>query len=200
MAQIGLKFPIVAPVAAYTPGAYPTIEKGKAFVLGKLIAADKEVKFSKNPLYGDDEVAENIAIFEEGTLKLNVDDMTLEAQSKMFGHTYTEADSESGNSEELTKGGNDISPYMAVGYYKTLFKNNKRLYEATIIYKAKFDPPKESAKTKEKSISWGTYESEGTFEPLSGFDKEPYEKAARFSTEAEAKAWLNKFFNMESEG
>lgn len=201
MALIGLKYPIVAPVKAYTPGAYPTIAKGDAFVLGKLIAADREIKFSSNPLYGDNEKAEDITIFEEGTLKLNVDDITLEAQSKMFGHTYTKANLEGQQAEEIVKGGNDVPPYMAVGYYKTLFKNNKRLYEGTIIYKTKFSPPKESAKTKEKSITWGTYESEGVIETLSGFEneQEPYEKVARFDTEAAAQAWLKKFFAMDGE-
>lgn len=199
MALIGLKYPIIAPVKAYTPGAYPTIAKGDAFVLGKLIAADKEIKFSDNTLYADNEKAEDVKAFEEGTLKLNVDDITLEAQSKMFGHAYTKSGVDT--AEEIVKGGNDTAPYMAVGYYKTLFKNNKRIYEGTIIFKAKFSPPKESAKTKEKSLSWGTYESEGVIETLGGFEneQEPYEKTARFSTEAAAQAWLKKFFAMDGE-
>lgn len=200
MALIGLKYPIFAPIKEYVSGQIPTVQGGDAFVLGKLITADKEAKFSTNPLYGDDEIAEDVSIFEEGTIKINVDDMTLESQSKLFGHTYTAADSDADTPEMLEKGASDIPAYGVLGYYKTRFKNNKRFYEATLIYKTKFAPPKESAKTKEKSISWGTYESEGTFEPLSGFENEPYEKVVRFDTEEACKAWLNKFFALDKTG
>lgn len=199
MALIGLKYPVAAPVKEYKPGEYPDIEKGSAFVIGKMIAADKEVKFSENPLYADNEKAENAYIFEDGTLKISVDHMELEAQAKMFGHTYTGASEDGKSPEEVVKGGTDIPPYMAIGYYKTLFKNNKRIYEATILFKVKFMPPKESAKTKEKSISWGTYESDGTLETLSGFENEPYEKTARFVSEAEAKKYIEDFFKLTAD-
>lgn len=199
MALIGLKYPVAAPVEKYESGKYPAIKPGTAFVIGKMISADKEVKFSDNPLYADNEKAENAYIFEDGTLKICVDHMELEAQAKMFGHTYTGASEKDKQPEEIIKGGADIPPYMAIGYYKTLFKNNKRLYEATIIFKVKFMPPKESAKTKEKSISWGTYESDGTIETLGGFENEPYEKTARFATEDEAKEYIEKFFAMSAD-
>lgn len=194
MAMIGLKYPIAAPIANYIKGVYPKVEAGTAFVIGKMISADKEVKFSDNPLYADDEIAENYLNFDEGTLKICVDHMTLEAQAKMYGHTYTAADD--GSPEELEKGGWDIPPYFVFGYYKTVIKNNKKSYQATILYKTKFKPPKESAKTKEKSISWGTYESEGTIETLSGFNNDPYEKVVNFRTEDEARKYLNDYFKL----
>ena len=195
MAMIGLKYPVAAPIKKYEYGKMPEVTSGTAFIIGKMIAADKEVKFSNNPLYADDEKAEDALIFEEGTLKISVDHMELEAQAKMFGHTYTAASEDA--PEKVEKGGKDISPYMAVGYYKTLFKNNVRSYEATIIYKVKFAPPKESAKTKEKSISWGTYESDGTIETLSGVANDTYETTARFATEEAAKKFINDFFKLE---
>lgn len=196
MAMIGLKYPIAAAVKEYAHGKYPEIERGTAFVVGKMISADKEVKFSDNPLYADDEKVENDSSFEEGSLKICVDHMTLEAQAKMFGHTYTAADGTAKSPEKIVKGGLDIPPYHVFGYYKTIMKNNKRSYQTTIIYKTKFKPPKESAKTKEKSISWGTYESEGIIDTLSGFDNDPYEEVANFSTEAEARKYLEDYFKL----
>lgn len=196
MAMIGLKFPVAAPCNNYIKGKYPEIEPGTAFVLGKMISADKEVKFSDNPLYADDEIAENYLNFDEGTLKLCVDHMTLEAQAKMYGHTYTAASEDS--PEEIEKGGWDIPPYFVIGYYKTIIKNNKKSYQVTILYKTKFKPPKESAKTKEKSISWGTYESEGTIETLSGFNNDPYEKVVNFQTEDEARGYLYDYFKLSN--
>ena len=78
-------------------------------------------------------------------------------------------------------------------------KNNKKLYQVTIVYKTKFKPPKESAKTKEKSISWGTYESEGTIETLSGFENDPYEEVTQFSTEEEARKYLEDYFKLSAD-
>lgn len=197
MAMIGLKFPVAAAVANYIKGRYPEIEPGTAFVVGKMISADKEVKFSDNPLYADDEIAENYLNFDEGTLKICVDHMTLEAQAKMYGHTYTPGDDDS--PEEVEKGAWDIPPYFVFGYYKTVIKNNKKSYQVTILYKTKFKPPKESAKTKEKSISWGTYESEGTIETLSGFNNDPYEKVVNFQTEDEARKYLYDYFKLSAD-
>lgn len=197
MAMIGLKFPIAAPCNNYIKGRYPEVEAGTAFVVGKMISADKEVKFSDNPLWADDEKAEDNYAFEEGTLKICVDHMTLEAQAKMYGHTYTAADNS--EPERLVKGGSDTAPYHIFGYYKTLIKNNKKLYQVTIVYKTKFKPPKESAKTKEKSISWGTYESEGTIETLSGFENDPYEEVTQFSTEEEARKYLTDYFKLSAD-
>lgn len=196
MAMIGLKYPIAAAVKDYVNGKYPEIESGTAFVVGKMISADKEVKFSDNPLYADDEKVENDSSFEEGTLKICVDHMTLEAQAKMFGHTYTAADGTAKSPEKIVKGGLDIPPYHVFGYYKTIMKNNKRSYQTTIVYKTKFKPPKESAKTKEKSISWGTYESEGIIDTLSGFDNDPYEEVANFASEEEARKYLENYFKL----
>ncbi len=197
MAMIGLKFPVATAVANYIKGRYPEIEPGTAFVVGKMISADKEVKFSDNPLYADDEIAENYLNFDEGTLKICVDHMTLEAQAKMYGHTYTPGDDDS--PEEVEKGAWDIPPYFVFGYYKTVIKNNKKSYQVTILYKTKFKPPKESAKTKEKSISWGTYESEGTIETLSGFNNDPYEKVVNFQTEDEARKYLYDYFKLSAD-
>lgn len=194
MAMIGLKYPIAAPCNNYIKGKYPEIEPGTAFVVGKMISAEKDIKFSENPLWADDEKTEDNYAFEEGTLKICVDHMTLEAQSKMYGHVYTAADNS--EPERLVKGGSDIPPYHVFGYFKTLMKNNKKLYQVTIVYKTKFKPPKESAKTKEKSISWGTYESEGTIETLSGFENDPYEEVTQFSTEEEARKYLEDYFKL----
>lgn len=194
MAMIGLKYPIAAPIENYEFGKYPEVEKGTAFVVGKLISADKDLTFSDNQLFADDEVAEEDNTLTEGKLKICVDHMTLESQSKMFGHEYTAADED--NPEKIIRGGGDIPPYHAFGYYKTAQKNGRRIYETTIIFKVKFLPPKESAKTKEKSISWGTYESEGTFECLSGLPHDPYEETAQFKTEEEARKYLEDYFKL----
>lgn len=194
MAMIGLKYPIAAPVENYVDGRYPEIEDGYAFVVGKMISAEKDISFSDNPLYADDSKAEDDKSFSDGTLKVCVDHMTLDAQARLYGHSYTAADGS--EPEKIVKGGQDIPPYHVFGYYKTLMKNNKRLYQTTIIYKVKFTPPKESAKTKEKSISWGTYESEGTIETLSGFNNDPYEETAQFTTETAARKYLEDYFKL----
>ncbi len=198
MAQIGLKYPIAAPIENYVDGVLPEVTKETAFVVGKMISAEKNITYSDNPLYADDGIAENDTSMSEGKLTIVVDHMTLEAQSKMYGHEYTKKGAEDSTPEKIVRGAMDTALYHVFGYYKTLMKDGKRIYQTTIIYKIKFTPPKESAKTKEKSITWGTYESEGTIECLRGFKNDPYEETAQFDTEKEARDYLEKYFKLTS--
>lgn len=194
MADIGLKYPVAAVVEEYPNGEIPTCTGG--FVIGKAITAEKEIKFSSNILYADDTEAESDYSYESGTLKLSVDNILPEIQAKMFGHAYVVDDN---GKKTLTKGSGDTPPYLAVGYYKTKIVRNVKSWETTILYKVKFAPPKESAKTKEKSISWGTYETEGEIKCLEGVGRDVYEETSEFSSEAEAKAYLKDFFGIDTE-
>lgn len=194
MALIGLKY-LCFGLATYTDGALPTITEG--FNVGKAIAADKEVKFTSNPLYGDDTKIEDEYSYDSGTLKLSVDEIAPEYQAKAFGHVYTAATTTpTAAPAKLSKGGLDAPPYVVTGYYKTKIKGGVKSYEVTIIYKVKYAPPKESAKTKEKSISWGTSEVEGTIECLPGMERETYEDVFYFDTESTALSYLNTYFEI----
>ena len=187
MAKIGLKYPVAAK-GTYPEGAAPTYAEG--FVIGKAIAADKEIKFTGNPLYANDSIAEDENTFESGTIKLGVDDIAETAQATLFGHTLTDG-AETGDPKILKRGAGDQPLFVGIGYYKTGVKNSVKYYETTWIFKAKFAPPKEAAKTAEGKVSWQTPEAEGTIYPIPGYEKDLYEEVIRHTTETKAIAYLN---------
>lgn len=186
MAKTGIKYPVAAP-GKYIEGTEPVYTNG--FVIGSAMAVDKEVKFTSTPLYANNIIVEDEFMFESGSLKIGVDDILEEAQSKMFGHLLI--DDSSGENPIIRKSAGDVPPFLGVGYYKTGLKDSVKYYEATWIYKVKFMPPKESAKTSEGKTTWQTAETEGTIYTVAGYENEIYEDTKRFPTEAAAKKWIN---------
>lgn len=187
MAKIGLKYPVAA-IGTYVDRTAPVYASG--FVIGEAIAADKEVKFTNNPLYANDTIVEDENSFDSGTLKLGVDDIDEAIQVKLFGHTLVDG-AETGDPKTLVKGAADQPPFLGVGYYKTGKKNGAKYFEVTWLYKVKFAPPKESSKTAEGKISWQTPETEGSIYIIPGYKNDAYEEVTRFTTEAAAIDYLN---------
>ncbi len=163
MALIGLKF-CAAARADYSTGV-PVFSDGR--LIGKGISMDKSVSFSNADLSADDDIQETDTSFESGTLKINTDDYgfkkedILPVQAFLFGNEYVAATE--AEPAYIRRSADDSAPYVGVAYIKTRQKDNVRSYEVTLIYKAKFTPPGESAKTKGKSTEFSTPEIEGNF-------------------------------------
>lgn len=194
MAKIGLKYPVAAVMLTETADALPTYDTG--FVIGKAISCEKNIESNDNPLYADDAIAENDTSFANGTLTLGVDDFGdtaeegMEIQAKLLGHTVVEED----DVKVLKKKVGDNAPYVGFGFYKTKILRNVKCFEATFIYKLKFQLPSESANTKGENIEWQTPEIEGR---IMAIQKDGlWEESAVFTTEAAAKAWLNTKLNI----
>lgn len=210
MAKTGLKY-LVAGVPTYTAGSYPSISSGSGFLIGEAISADLEIKYSENPLWASNSRAEAGKCFESGTIKFAVDEISLANQATMFGHVYTAAVTTQGSEapEKIEKSENDVAPYMCLGYYKTAQKTVNGVttpyFEATILYKTIFSPPKDSAKTSEGKYNWNTQECEGTIESIppivtgtTSDGKAHYQRVVKFATEAEAETYLNTFFGIST--
>ena len=190
MAKIGLKYPVAAPISVETTGSLPTY--GEGFVIGKAVAADKQVNSNDNPLYGDDAIAENDTSFSDGTIALTVTDFgtsledSLEIRAKMLGHEVVDEE----GTKVLRKKRGDNAPYLGLGYYSTKRLNNETMYEATWLHKVKFQLPSETANTKGQSIEWQTPQITGKIMFVEGMD-DIYEETALFASPALAQAWLD---------
>lgn len=199
MAKIGLKYPVAAEITAEPVGSAPTYDTG--FVIGKAVSANKNITSNDNPLYGDDAIAENDTSFQQGTLELNVTDFgtdsttSLSIQAQMLGHTVVTTGTGSDAVTSMVKKAGDNAPNLGVGYYKTKLLNNVKMYEATWLYKVKFQLPSEQANTKGQNIEWQTSSITGRIMALSN-DEDTYEETAIFDTEAKAIAWLNSKANI----
>ena len=201
MAKIGLKYPVAAIITAENADAAPTYDTG--FIIGKAVSANKNITSNDNPLYGDDAIAENYTFFSEGTIELGVTDFgtdtedTLEIQAKLLGHTVETEGEGSSAVKVIVKKASDNAPYVGLGYYKTKKLNNVKMYEATLLYKVKFQLPSEETTTKGQNIEWQTPSITGRIMTLAE-NSDKYEATAIFDTEAECKAWLNNKLNISS--
>lgn len=197
MAKIGLRYPIASPINAETYGELPTY--GEGFYIGKAISAEKSIESNKNPLYGNDAIAENDTSFASGTLTLGVTDFgttkntSLSIQAKLLGHKIIDDN----GVEVLRKSAGDAAPCYGVGYVKTKVVNGEKHFEATWLYKVQFQEISESTNTRGQSIEWQTPTITGNIMMVEGMD-EIWEDTALFSTISQARTWLERMANVTS--
>ena len=115
MAHIGMKNPVAAKWAEgnkYTEG----------FVVAKAINFTGTPNKNEAELFADDGVAETDKSVKDWGTSLGVDDLSLENQAKLLGHTYVKAaagdSGQEGTPESIEIGTEDEAPYFGVGFYK----------------------------------------------------------------------------------
>lgn len=178
MALVGLKYIVAAPLTE--TGTDATYANG--FVVGKGITANINVTTANQKLYADDAVAEVDNSFTEGTIELNVDDMTDDIQTKMLGHN------KDAEKEEIIAKGDDVSPNLGVGFYGKKLVNNTVKYRAIWFRKVQFSEPSETMRTKENNVTFQTPSISGTvMTDVTGV----WKQEQTFDTEAGAKAYLD---------
>lgn len=188
MAYIGMKYPVAAQWAegnTYTEG----------FVLAKAINFTGTPNKNDVELYADDGVAETDKTVKDMGTSLGVDDLSLENQAKVLGHTYVKAVEGSdgtGTPESVEIGTEDEAPYFGVGFYKRRKKNGVVSFTVIWLYKVQHSEPTESAETKGDTTNFQTATIEGKAYPVEVDGKMSIGRKLVFKTEAEAKAWLNK--------
>lgn len=193
MAKTGLFHFVGAEIETEPTGLEPTYKTG--FLIGKAINVDLSINTNDNPLYADGAIAENDRTFSDGELKITTDDLDLQTEAKLLGAEYV---AESDGPEQIIKAALDAAPFMGVGFYKSGLKNNVKYFEASLIYKCQFAPFSESGKTKEKQIEWQTPEISAAIMTLPTYKEGAWQKKARFTTAAEAEAWIDEQLNYEA--
>lgn len=189
MAHIGMKCPVAA-----------AWEEGNTYTEGFVVA--KAINFTGTPnkndveLYADDGVAETDKSVKDWGTSLGIDDLSLENQAKLLGHTYVKATA-SGSGGEATPesievGTEDEAPFFGMGFYKRRKKNGVTSFTVIWLYKVQNSEPTENAETKGDTTNFQTATIEGKAYPVEVDGKMSIGKKLIFKTEAEAKAWLNK--------
>ncbi|MDO4553706.1 MAG: hypothetical protein Q4B70_01005 [Lachnospiraceae bacterium] len=182
MAKVGLKYPVAAKLNE--DGSYET-----GFVIAKAIKATVTANSNDVKLYADDGVSESDKSFRDGSLSLNVDDLTQKNYAELLGHTYKAAGTgEDAAPETVIASADDIAPYVGIGFYGAIKRNNVPSYQAKWLKKVQFSEPNDETDTKGETVNFQTPTIEGTvFQVENGAWKEQ----AEFSKEEDAKAWLN---------
>lgn len=174
MAKVGLKYPIYGKLQA--DGSYTN---GK--VIAKAIKASVTAESNDVKLYADDNISESDKSFKGGKIALNVDDLTSEIYADLLGHTYDKL------KQEVLNNGDDIAPFIGVGFYGQVVRNNNPKYLAKYLYKVQFAEPADETETKGDTVNYQTPTIEGDIFKLENGD---WKSQAEFSTEAEAREWL----------
>ena len=182
MAAFGAKYIHFAQIKTEPSTGMPTYDT--AINLGELVKAELTVNLASGEIYGDDRLVEKIEEFSSGSLSVEVVDMTDEKESAVFGSTYTE----NGGIIDKTS---DTIPYGGVGYYKSMVRNGKKCYKSYFYPKAKAVAGTDAANTKGSSLTLASTPFSFTiYEPNDG----DWRYRQTFSTEAEAKAWIDAKF------
>lgn len=148
--QIGLSNLVVAELTNDPPtgkATYGTVEK-----VAGAITAKVNPNASSETLFADDGPFETAATIGKIDLELNVADLPLALQAKLFGHTLTAG--------VLVRKSSDVPPWVAVGF-KSLKSNGS--YRYTWLAKGKFTLPEQSNETKGDSVSFNTPTTTGSF-------------------------------------
>ena len=189
--EYGAKNIRVGKITAEPEKAMPTYDK--AMLLGELNQLADNPSFAEAKAAGDNNaLARYIKQFTQATVDVTVLDITNEVASMVLGATI-----ESGSTQKgLSFSGNDVAPYVGLGFYTT-----NLLAENVVKYKAIFYPRCKA------SMQGKTYDTKGDSITLSNsklqFTASVCNKGARWKmesefleTEAAAEAWLEALMPM----
>lgn len=183
MAQIGLRYPIVAEYDEAT-GTY---KNGK--VIGKAIKEDIQITVSNVELWADDEIGESDKGFSKGSGTVNLDDLSDEIQAMLLGHKL---DAES---KELVAGRDDVAPFVGHGFYAPKRVNNVNKYRAIFLPKVQFAIPGITGETKGETVAFQTPSL--TYTVYTDKDGN-WKKESTFDTAEEAVAYLKEKAGMNT--
>lgn len=193
MAIKGLKIPYVA---KYTDNGNGTVTYSDGVKAEKAVSYSVELEEPENnPLYGDDEIAEDDnTTFAGGTLTISTTDLTQPLSALILGINIVKV---TGTGEEQIDVGSYDRKRKAVdvgfGVIEVHQINNVNQYRAVLLTRVAFNVPNNTAETKGESIEWQTPELSATLKESGRVDDNfdhPWMLDAWFETEAEADAWL----------
>jgi phi13 family phage major tail protein len=175
MKKIGLKYPVAATYNTST-GAYTD-----GFVIAKAMSAGIAINKNNVKLFADDDIDEVDQSFIDGTITLGLNELPLDKQAIMLGHTI-------GAGGEMVANKNDIAPYMGNGFYGRIKRNGLDKWRAVWLHKVQFGEPNDETETQGQSVVFQTPKIEGVImKDING----DWKSEKVFDTEADAIAWLH---------
>ena len=184
--NVGMMYPVWAPLTAHTDGSMPTYGTGRVIQEARNATVNRE--YANNPLYGDDRIVDDdngltgLTMSFESTGLSKQDRLTLlgEEDSTIIGISGTfVSDNE--------------TPWGGFAYIRKMRENDVKKFEAWLTLKIKFQEESQATNTKEGQINWGTPTLNGRAAGLyvDSTDKQRYQIHETFATIAEAKTWIN---------
>ncbi|NLU52380.1 MAG: phage tail protein [Clostridiaceae bacterium] len=193
MAQIGLRYPVYSPLTEDETAGTWTYGTGK--VAAKAIRIEMSLNIADSPLYADDDIAERVREFIDGTMTFTADELDNTVKAEWLGSQLEDETVDQTTVKVLKSSTEDLPGYFGFGCIVPKVKNKTRKYRAIIFTKVQFAEPNETAETKGQNISWQTPAIEGKImRRVDGLWKE---ETTVDSFEL-AKAWLTQKLNIGS--
>ena len=184
-ANVGMRYPVYAPVSAYTAGT--SITYGTGAVAAEAVSASLNWERADGTFYGDDAVLD----VDNGVLGYTIDfeptGLSDAARAALLGETVS--------SSEYTVTG-AASPDVGFGYVRVMRAPvNSSIgdsYEAWWFFKVKFGISSEETRTKERSVEWRVPTLQGVGAGISqdSTGKLSYAVHKTFDSFSSAQAWL----------
>ena len=186
--NVGMMYPVWAPLATHTDGAFPTYSTGTVIQEARNATVTRE--YANNPLYGDDRIVDDDNGLTGLTMSFESTGLSDSDRVKLLG--------EEANTDTTTGGqyvSDNETPWGGFGYIRKMRLNGTRQFEAWWTLKIKFQEESQATQTREGQITWGTPTLNGRAAGLivDSTDKERYQLHKTFASISDAKAWLNAF-------
>lgn len=193
--NVGMMYPVFAPLLSHTDGSMPTY--GAGVVIHEARNATVNKTYNDNPLYGDDRIVDD----DNGLIALSMSfeptGLSDSDRVLLFGEDTLAI---SGVTAQLES--DNETPYGGFGYIRKMRENGVRKFEAWITLKIKFQEESQTTTTKEGTITWNTPTLTGRAASLlidnNAEAKERFRIHYTFDSITAAKAWINTVLNVSS--
>jgi hypothetical protein len=184
--NVGMMYPVWAPLASHTDGSMPTYSAGTVIQEARNATVNRE--YANNPLYGDDRIVDDDNGLTGLTMSFESTGLSDADRKILLGE---EDYGTSGTSGQWVS--DNETPWGGFGYIRKMRLNGVKSFEAWWTLKIKFQEESQATNTKEGSISWGTPTLNGRAAGLyvDSSDKCRFQLHKTFTTISDAKAWLN---------
>ena len=192
--NVGMMYPVFAPISAHTDGSMPTY--GTGFVIQEARNATVNREYQNNPLYGDDRIVDDDNGMTGLTISFESTGLSDADRTALFG----EEDYGTSGASGLWVSDNE-TPYGGFGYIRKMRAAGTVTYEAWLTLKIKFQEESQVTNTKEGTITWGTPTLNGRAASLDvdGSGKLRYQLHKTFSGDSaltNAKNYLKAYLNV----
>lgn len=182
MAKIGLNN---FRYATMEEGDNSTVTYGTMKTPAHAITCNVSVTNNDTKLYGDNVTIESDTSFSTGTVSIGIDEDSDELMATLLGHDYDSS------TKTIVRKSSDTAPYVSFGRIVHKMVAGVRAYKVEFLQKVKFSEPSQEDNTKGENLEFSTTTIEGTIHTLADGT---WSKAKTFSSEAEAKTFLEGLF------
>ena len=191
--NVGMMYPVFAPMTAHTDGSMPTY--GTGVVIQEARNATITMTYNDNPLYGDDRIVADDNGLQSMSVSFEPTGLSDSDRKLLFGEDSATV---GGITAQLVS--DSETPYGGFGFIRKMYDNSGKYFEAWIILKVKFQEESQATNTKEGTLSWGTPTLAGRAAGLyiDSSDKQRFIAHSSFTTVSAAKSWINTVLNVSA--